>query len=172
MLIVYYTKVMKHLKFFAFAVLIAVVMASLEIQIEGTAGWAAALPTWRKIIHFPVMGMWGRTSEKPLTGYHLYLWLFSFLLPHATFLYTKWTWKKEASVISFYIFFSTFEGLLWFILNPAWGWSKFRYGIPWYKELWVFGLPSEYWLRFTIGSVLYLVSQKDVYPKAKVNRLS
>jgi hypothetical protein len=160
-------KYLKHIKFFGFVFLIAVIMALLEIQIEGPNGWAAQLPTWRTNIHIPAMGMWQGYRGKPLTGYHVYLWLFSFLLPHVIFLYTKWNWKKEANLISFYIFFSTFEGLLWFILNPAWGWHKFRYGIPWYKEAWVLGLPAEYWLRFGVASVLYYFSQKDANPKDK-----
>ena len=146
-------------------------MALFEIQIEGSYGWAAQLPTWRVNIHLPLLGFWWNSRAKPLTGYHFYLWLFSFLLLHVTFLYSKWTLKKEISLISFYIFFTTFEGLLWFVLNPAWGWHKFRYGIPWYKEAWVLGLPAEYWLRFGVGSIIYYFSQKDADTKNKAHRL-
>jgi len=162
---------MKHIKFFGFVALIAVIMALFEIQVEGTNGWAAQLPTWRIDIHFPILGMWWKSNEKPLTGYHLYLWLFSFILPHISFLYVKWNWKRELHIISFYIFFSTFEGLLWFLLNPAWGWKKFRYGIPWYKEQWILGLPGEYWLRFALGFMLYFASLGNVNSKDKTDKL-
>jgi hypothetical protein len=145
----------KHLKFFGFAVIIALVMALLEIQIEGKNGWARSLPTWRLSVAMPVVGMWGG-AEKQITGYHLYLWLFTLLLGHSAFLWTKWSLKKEAEVISFYIFYTALEGLLWFALNPAFGWQSFRYGrIAWYKELWVLGLPAEYWLRIALGAGLY-----------------
>ena len=162
---------MKHLKFFAFVILVAVVMALFEIQIEGANGWAAALPTWRLNLNFSFLGMWG-TGEKPLTGYHVYLWLFSFILPHFGFLFEKWTWKKELFLLAFYAFFTTIEGLLWFVLNPAFGWQKFHYGIAWYKEFWLLGIPSEYWWRFAVASVLYLLANRNADKKDKAKRLS
>lgn len=160
----------KHLLFFSFVIAVAAVMALLEIQIEGAGGWASNLPTWKVNISFPIMGFWGNV-EKPLTGYHLYLWMFSFLLPHFAFCYTKWSIKKEIYLWAFYIFFTTAEGLLWFGLNPAWGWAKFHYGIAWYKELWLLGIPAEYWLRFAVGIVLYLWANKNADTKGKAKRL-
>ncbi len=144
-------------------------MALFEIQVEGAGGWAANLPTWRKTLHIPVIGMWQGYSGKPFTGYHLYFQLLTFLLPHVAFLFTKWNWKKEVYLLSFYVFFSTMEGLFWFILNPAWGWHRFREGVPWYKELWFLGLPFEYWIRFGAASVLYYFSQKDADSKNKTD---
>ena len=52
----------------AYFFLIALVLAHLEIQIEGPHGWAEKLPTWR----------WDsrrirRWFGKPVTGYHLCL---------------------------------------------------------------------------------------------------
>ncbi len=144
-------------------------MALFEIQVEGANGWAANLPTWKVNIHLPLLGFWWNSRGKPLTGYHVYLQLLTFLLPHFIFLYSKWTLKKELNLISFYAFFSTFEGLLWFVFNPAWGWQKFRLGIPWYQEAWALGLPAEYWLRFGFASVLYYFSQKDADSKNKTD---
>ena len=152
---------MKHFKFFGFALIIAVFLALLEVQIEGATGWAGNLPTWRKEVFLPILGMWGKHA-KPLTGYHLYLWLFSFSLPHIAFLFSKWSVKKELYLISFYIFFSTFEGILWFIFNPAYGLAGFRPGvIHWYKEMWILGLPGEYWIRFTFAALLYNSVQEN-----------
>lgn len=162
---------MKHIKFFGFVALIAFIMALLEIQIEGAYGWASQLPTWRVNLHIPAVGMWQGYRGKPLTGYHLYLWLFTFLLPHITFLFVKWDLKKELKLISFYVFFTTLEGLLWFFLNPAWGWQKFKFGIPWYKEAWFLGFPFEYWVRFGIGSVLYYFSLNGRGSKNKAGKL-
>jgi hypothetical protein len=141
-------------------------MANLEIQIEGANGWASSLPTWRREVHFPLMGMWGKYS-KPLTGYHFYLWLFTFTILHFVFFFTKWSVRREFYLLSFHIFYTTCEGLLWFVLNPAYGWGAFREGnIPWYKELWFLGLPSEYWLRFGGAGVLYLLANNDKYGKS------
>lgn len=153
---------MKHLKFIFFALLIAIFMALLEIEIEGGGGWAANLPTWKINIHLPIVGMWSGYKGKPLTGYHLYLWLFSFFLTHVSFMFSKWTVKKELYLMSFYIIFTTFEGLLWFILNPAFGWNSFRSGnLSWYKEQWILGLPGEYWIRFGVGAMLYWLANEN-----------
>lgn len=46
---------------------LAVAIACFEIEIEGTAGWAANLPTWRR--RSPLCG------SRPLTGYHVTLTL-------------------------------------------------------------------------------------------------
>ena len=117
-------------------------MALLEVQIEGSNGWASNLPTWKIDLPLSVVGMWGG-GEKPLTGYHSYLWLLTFGLPHFAFLFTKWNIKKEIYLISFYIFYSTVEGILWFAVNPFWGWRSFRKeNIDWYQEtlgIWITG---------------------------------
>lgn len=142
-------------------------MALLEIQIEGSNGWASHLPTWRINVHLPLVGMWWGYQGKPLTGYHLYLWLFSFLLTHASFLFSKWSLKKELYVLSFYVIFTTLEGLLWFILNPAFGWNSFREAnLPWYQEQWILGLPGEYWIRFAAGAMLYWLANGNTKIKA------
>lgn len=150
---------MRHIKFIVASLIMAYVMALLEVQIEGASGWAADLPTWRKEVSFPIIGMWGY-SGKPLTGYHTYLWIYSFLLPHFAFFFTKWSVKKELYLISFYVLFSTFEGLLWFYVNPAYGWGKFKKGdVSWYNEDWTLGIPTEYWYRFSFAIVIYLLSE-------------
>ena len=65
-----------------FLFLVATLLALLEVQIEGTNGWAAALPTWRadgalvKAI----------TGGRPITGYHVYLWLLLLALLHTPLL--------------------------------------------------------------------------------------
>ena len=157
---------MKHLKFLIAALILGIVMALFEIQVEGAFGWGANLPTWRVMVHFPILGMWWGYQGKPLTGYHFYLWLFTFLLTHTAFLFHKCSLKKELYVISFYVLFTTFEGLFWFPLNPACGWQRFRQGIPWYREHWMLGLPAEYWIRFTVAAVLYWLADENTKVKA------
>lgn len=159
---------MKHVKFFVFVLIVSLVMALFEVQIEGARGWAANLPTWRIHTTFSVFGMWG-TGEKPLTGYHIYLWLYLLALCHTPLLFTKWNWKLEFKVLALYSFISTFEGILWFVVNPAWGLLRFKPGISWYREIWFLGLPAEYYLRFAIGTVFYYLSERT--PRIKKNKL-
>ena len=54
--------------------LLALFFAEVEIQIEGAAGWAANLPTWRIEQHWLLDIFWG---GRPMTGYHA--WVFSFM---------------------------------------------------------------------------------------------
>lgn len=142
---------MKHLKFFSLVLLTALVMALLEVQIEGVTGWAVNLPTWK--VEIEILG-------KNITGYHVYLWLFTFLLCHLPFIFIKWDLKKEFKILAFYIFMTTFEGILWFVVNPAWGVTKFGPGIDWYNEPWFLGFPIEYYFRFGVGILFYKLSNK------------
>jgi hypothetical protein len=145
----------KHLQFFTFTLAVAILMALLEIQIEGDGGWARNLPTWRLVLNGNLLGMFGDVN-KPLTGYHLYLWLLLLVLPHLVFLFTEWNPQKECFILACYVLFTTAEGLLWFVLNPAYGWQKFNpQDVGWYDEIWILGLPLEYYWRFGAGLVLY-----------------
>lgn len=137
-------------------------MALLEVQIEGPLGWAAGLPTWRIVLPFSIFGTFG-FSDKPLTGYHLYLCLLLFVLPHFAFFFTKWSFKKELFVLSFYALFTTFEGIFWFLVNPAYGLAKFTpNGATWYRhEAW-FIIPLEYYPRFIFGGILYWLANSKL----------
>lgn len=54
--------------------LLGLFFAQTEIQIEGGAGWAANLPTWRIEHHWLLDIFWG---GRPMTGYHA--WVFPFI---------------------------------------------------------------------------------------------
>lgn len=58
----------------AWVVLLAFFLAQVEIQIEGSAGWAAGLPTWRIEDHWMLDLFWG---GRAMTGYHA--WMFPFI---------------------------------------------------------------------------------------------
>src|SRR5436190_23540277 len=107
---------MPHVTFFITLAIVSWLFALLEIQIEGSNGWAAGLPTWR------VENRWTRLlySSKTLTGYHLYIQLFTLAIVHLPFglSLTQFTWHAEARVLSFFIFFWILEDFLWFVLNP------------------------------------------------------
>ena len=137
-------------------------MALLEVQIEGPFGWAAGLPTWRIVLPFSIFGTFG-FADKPLTGYHLYLCLLLFVLPHFAFFFTKWSLKKELFVLSFYALFTTFEGIFWFLVNPAYGLRNFTQdGVGWYRhETWLI-VPLEYYPRFIFGGILYWLANSNI----------
>ena len=56
-----------------FIIIVSYAFGQLEIQIEGTAGWAKNLPTWRIENHWALKVFWG---GRPLTGYHFWAMIF------------------------------------------------------------------------------------------------
>ena len=90
-----------------FLILTSTIFAYLETQIEGSDGWAQNLPTWRQKI-----------NDFELTGYHLSIWIFLFLIMHFPALFVdNWTVKKECYVLSFFFLFLLCEDTLWFKIN-------------------------------------------------------
>ena len=144
--------------FYITAILIAAFCwANLEIHIEGNAGWAANLPTWKIDKHILLDVFYG---GRPLTGYHV--WAFSsvfffFHLPYF-FLHT-WSPRMELCAIAGYNLFWVVEDFLWFVLNPHFGWSKFNRGSIWWHKRWLLGLPLDYWLLGGLGGVLLYVGR-------------
>jgi hypothetical protein len=124
-----------------FQFLVALLLALLEIQIEGRHGWAEKLPTWR----WGPEGWLKLTNGKPLTGYHASLIPLLLLLFHWPVFHAP-SWKAEARTLS--VFFQTaFEwDLLWFLLNPAYGWSGFKPGKVWWFRRWLGPFPADYYV--------------------------
>lgn len=120
---------MEHLVFFGFAILVAVLLAKVEIEIEGKHGYAEKLPVrWRASNKWVIMFFTG-------TSYHLYMGLFLLTLVHLPFIIGEWTLQGELLVLSFLAFITVFEDFLWFVLNPDYGLKKFkRNEIKWFKD--------------------------------------
>lgn len=131
--------------------LLAAFFAHVEIQIEGKAGWAANLPTWR-IEDSWMNAFWG---DKPITGYHV--WVFSFMalafhLP--LFMTASFSLRLEARILGCIMVFWIVEDFLWFALNPAFGLNRFSpQHVPWHRH-WFLGVPVDYVLALAIGFVL------------------
>jgi hypothetical protein len=146
-----------HLLFTLFLAGGATAFALLEIQIEGDAGWAANLPTWR------VENRWTRLllGGRPLTGYHAWAQLFVLIAVHLPFglALTPWTARAEARVVAFLILFWILEDFLWFVLNPSYRLRGFRKsGVHWHAGAWWWFMPREYWLFLPPGIALYVWS--------------
>src|SRR5262249_20379428 len=134
----------------------AFAFAKVEIEIEGPNGWAANLPTWR------ISNKWTRIfyGSRPLTGYHLWLQTFILLIVHLPLAlrYWHWSWGAELKLVSFIILFFIVEDFLWFVLNPAYGLSRFRRDrIWWHNPTWWWIMPRDYWLFMILGGGIYLL---------------
>ena len=148
---------MNHVFFFTGLFVLSSLLAAMEIQVEGTQGWAASLPTWRMDNRFSKALL----SGKPLTGYHFYLFSFVFVFVHLPFFsgLAPWTLGHELRVMAFNFLFWVAEDFLWFIFNPAFGLSKFkREHIWWHAPTWWIIAPRDYWVLTPMGIGLYLIS--------------
>ena len=149
----------------AWVTLLGVFFAQTEIQIEGGAGWAANLPTWRIEHHWLLDIFWG---GRAMTGYHAWVFPFIALFFHTPLFFApQWSWQLEARVIACIMLFWMIEDFLWFIFNPAYGWAKFSPAhIPWHKH-WLGFAPTDYSVALVIASALFWFSYKKTKEKMK-----
>ena len=146
--------------YFAWVVLMAFFFAHVEIQIEGPAGWAAALPTWRIENHWLLDIFWG---GRALTGYHA--WAFSFMaLMFLSPLAFNGCWQPRDLLLALagLMVFWVAEDFLWFLLNPAYGWAHFDPAhVSWHKRWW-WGAPVDYWGGLGGAALLLLASRRFI----------
>ena len=137
-------------------VVLAYFFAQAEIHIEGDAGWAANLPTWRIESHWLLDIFWG---GRAMTGYHAWIFLFIAIFFHfPLFFMAQWSWQLEARVLACIMLFWITEDLLWFVINPAFGLKRFNpeYAI-WHKN-WICAAPVEYWIFSVFSAFLFWYS--------------
>ena len=134
---------------------LAFVFAAVEIEIERKYGWAERAPTW-----FRTTGVAARIyglamSGKPLTGYHLWMFLLSVMIFHIPFASgVEWSWQAEFTALSIYLAWAPLWDFMWFVLNPHWGLKNFKKDRVWWhaKSWWVFGLfPADYPVSWLIS---------------------
>ena len=123
----------------------AVLMAAVEIEIEGAYGWAERLPTPYRVSG-PLARAFGLVlGGKPLTGYNLLIFTATLLAFHLPFAFgVSWSAPTELTVLAAWISWSALWDFLWFLLNPAYGWSRFRRGAVWWHSRWLWRLPLDY----------------------------
>lgn len=134
----------------------ALVLAILEIQIEGQHGWAKNLPTWR-----PHSGKWyvkafSRLSGgKELTGYHAVLIAFLLLVFHLPYILgLKITIENWARALSYFLMFTALWDFLWFVLNPYYPIKKFKKEhISWHKK-WLWFMPIDYYMALLLSLIM------------------
>lgn len=150
----------EHLVFVAALVAVSAAFALLEIEIEGSAGWASNLPTWR------IENRWTRRwlGARAVTGYHFYIHVFVLLLAHLPFALglVPFSLAAELRIISFLILFWVVEDFLWFVFNPAYGLKSFRReAIWWHAPNWWGFMPRDYWIFTPAAVFLYVLSRSS-----------
>ena len=140
----------------AIVVVLAYLFANAEVHIEGDAGWASSLPTWRIEHHWLLDIFWG---GRAMTGYHAYVFSFiAIFFYFPVFFLAQWSWHMEARIIASIMLFWIVEDFLWFVINPAFGWKRFRPEfVAWHRN-WVCGAPVEYWLFSALAAALFWIS--------------
>ncbi|MEM0473604.1 MAG: hypothetical protein QXF88_02695 [Candidatus Aenigmatarchaeota archaeon] len=141
-----------------FLLLLSLIFAILEIEIEGKYGWAEKIPTWhKKSKMFSFLA-----SKKPLTGYHFFMLLLLFMLFHFVFFVgLKWSLSLELRIISYFILFLVIEDFLWFVFNPYYRLKKFKKDKIWwhYNSKWIFNLiPLDYIIGIFLSILLMYFS--------------
>jgi hypothetical protein len=140
------------LSYLAATFIAAFFWAKLEIEIEGKHGWAANLPTWKIDDHPFLHILYG---GRPLTGYHVWAFTsvgFFFHLPLVVGL--RWSLAGELRTLGACCLFWVVEDFLWFVLNPHFGWHKFRRDEVWWHKRWLLRLPLDYWVLGMAGIAL------------------
>ena len=139
---------------------LALALALVEIEIEGPYGWAERLPT-----PYRVSGPLARLFRlvlggKPLTGYNLLMFAATLLAFHLPFAFgAPWTAARELALLAAWVSWSALWDFLWFLLNPAYGWRRFRPGNVWWHTRWLWRLPVDYWVAVVVSLALAVAAQ-------------
>lgn len=135
--------------------ILGLLLAIIEIQIEGKAGWASELPTWRPHSKSKLGHWYHKLTKKELTGYHLALNPFLFLFFHFPFIWTwTWSWQAELETLAVFAFFTAFWDFLWFVLNAHYSLHTFGPKQVWWHKHWLGKFPVDYY--FSIGATIAL----------------
>ncbi|HEY4069409.1 MAG TPA: hypothetical protein VGM74_21050 [Burkholderiaceae bacterium] len=153
--------------YFGWVVLMGFFFAHVEIQIEGPAGWAANLPTWRIESHWLLDIFWG---GRPMTGYHAWVFSFMALVFFAPLAFNgRATLGDALQALAGLMLFWISEDFLWFVFNPAYGWARFDPAhVAWHKHWW-WGAPVDYWVGL-VGIALVLWARRRWAPRRSARR--
>lgn len=135
----------------------ASLVACIEIEIEGKHGWAEKIPTWYRVTGRPARLYGKLNGGRPLTGYHLFMFMFPAMLFHAHFFMgVKWTLDRELIAWAMYFSWCVFWDFHWFVLNPAYKKRFNRENVWWYsKSKWILSLfPTDYLLGLSTSALL------------------
>lgn len=136
---------------------IGLVLAVVEIQIEGRDGWAANLPAWKPTPGSRTHTIVHTLTKKDLTGYHISLFALLLLFFHLPFIWTgTWSLMAEFEALAFFFLFAVVWDYLWFVLNPHYSVADFNPKTVWWHRLWIFGWPADYFIGVMIASIFFI----------------
>ena len=154
---------MSIILFFGFIILVSILLAKVEINVEGRYGGAEKLPvTWRATNKYAKRFF-------AMTSYHVYMGLFMITFAHLIFAVgIDWAMNLEMLILSAVAFVTVGEDFMWFILNPAvndktgkrlYGIRNFREKcVEWFKGRWFLFCPDWYFWYLPIAIILYIGS--------------
>ena len=138
----------------------ATVLALLEIQIEGANGWARNLPTWR-----PHAAKWyaklymKMMSGKEMTGYHLCMFGFVFLIFNLPFFFGfPFNIENVIKLLALFFIFIAMWDFLWFVLNLHYPLKSFAVNNVNHKQF-LLGMPVDYYFSIIASLILVLIGQ-------------
>ncbi len=138
--------------------ILALVLAALEVQIEGADGWAAKLPCWRPRGRWYVKIYSKVLSGKEVTGYHVFVFLFAFLMLHLPYVWgVPWTAHTEFQTLSVFFLFVVVWDFLWFVINPHFGVRKFHPGCATWHKIWLGPAPVDYFGALTLSFLFHVL---------------
>ncbi|MDZ4221327.1 MAG: hypothetical protein U1C18_00460 [Patescibacteria group bacterium] len=144
----------------------ALVLAFLEVQIEGKHGWASKLPTWKPGEKWYARAYRKIMGGKELTGYHIGVFGIVLLFLHYPFFSGGLNWNAtgELWVISTFFIFSAVWDYLWIIINPHYGVIKARpQKDVWWHNTWWGPFPADYYFALLLSvGVLYPIWSQAV----------
>lgn len=144
----------RTLGYMVWVIVSAFFFANAEVQIEGAAGWATGLPTWRIEHHWLLDAFWG---GRAMTGYHAWMFSFMALMFFSPLAFSGcWNRRDAALAAAGLIVFWVLEDFFWFIVNPAWGWAKFSPAFVTWHSRWSLGAPVDYWIGLAVAALILL----------------
>lgn len=137
---------------------LALVLAILEIQIEGKYGWAHHLPTWRPKGENIFLKMYKKfMSGREATGYHMAMFSFVLMILHMPYFFAlTFNIENYLKTWSFFFIFVVLWDFLWFVLNPHHPLKKFKKEHIWWHKKWLGGAPLDYYLSLLLSFLILL----------------
>lgn len=138
--------------------IIAILLAILEIQIEGAHGWAKNLPTWRPSKEKWYVRLYEKMmSGREFTGYHLTMFTFVLAIFHLPYVFgLSWGWEHWLKTLSFFFIFIVLWDYLWFVLNPHYPLARFKKEHIWWHKKWLLGAPVDYYGGVILSGLIFL----------------